>query len=176
MTFLSYNKNSVLLAALLYCVSVTTTTTAFTQPVNINNNMPHCAARLSAVELQSHANGNGNAGSSMQSQTTRARFLSTFATAVGVGVAVAGVSVAFPADAVAAADSSKIDPAVKGTKKDPGYESCVSQCMYECTKPKGNEQMTRSQCLPGCKKQCATTKAQLMVGTPLPSDAGAAAK
>jgi hypothetical protein len=157
MKFLSCN--SVLLAA-LYCVSVTTTT-AFTQPMNINN-MPQCAARSSTVDLQSHAN---DSGSSMQSQS-RARFLSTFAAAV-VTTAVGVSGSALPADAA----DSKIDPAVKGTKKDPGYEACVSQCMYECTKPKGNEQMSRSQCLPGCKKQCATTKAQLMVGTPLPDAA-----
>ncbi len=67
----------------------------------------------------------------------------------------------------APAGAKDADPALKGTKKDPAYETCISQCMYECTKPKGNEQMSRTQCLPGCKKQCATTKAQLMVGTPL---------
>ena len=32
--------------------------------------------------------------------------------------------------------AKEIDPAVKGTKKDPKYESCVSSCMFECTKPK----------------------------------------
>ena len=59
-----------------------------------------------------------------------------------------------------------IDPAVKGTKKDPKYESCVSSCMFECTKPKGDEQKSRAECLPGCKKECATTKEQLMIGAP----------
>jgi hypothetical protein len=59
------------------------------------------------------------------------------------------------------------DAALKGTKRDPVYEACVGQCMYECTKPKGEEQKSRQECLPECKKQCATSKAQLMVGTPL---------
>jgi hypothetical protein len=57
--------------------------------------------------------------------------------------------------------------ALKGTKKDPAYEACLSQCMYDCTKPKGVEQKSRSVCLPECKVQCATTKQQLMMGTPL---------
>jgi hypothetical protein len=153
---MKFSCNSVLIAA-LYCMSVTTTK-AFTQPININN-VPQCAARSNDVELQSHENGSDTGVQS------RARFLSTFAAAV-VTTAVGVSSSALPADA-----AEKIDPAVKGTKKDPGYEACVSQCMYECTKPKGNEQMSRTQCLPGCKKQCATTKAQLMVGTPLPDAA-----
>lgn len=65
------------------------------------------------------------------------------------------------------ANAAEPDPALKGTKKDPGYEACVSKCMYECTKPKGMEQKSRGECLPDCKKECATTKAQLMIGTPL---------
>ena len=65
-----------------------------------------------------------------------------------------------------AAFAKDIDPAVKGTKKDPKYESCVSSCMFECTKPKGDEQKSRAECLPGCKKECATTKEQLMIGAP----------
>jgi len=59
-----------------------------------------------------------------------------------------------------------IDPVVQGTKKDPKYESCVSSCMFECTKPKGDEQKSRAECLPGCKKECATSKEQLMLGAP----------
>jgi hypothetical protein len=68
-----------------------------------------------------------------------------------------------PLPAVAA----KEDPALKGTKKDPGYEACLSTCMYECTKPKGDEQKSRKECLPECKQKCATTKEQLMIGSPL---------
>ncbi|CAB9500202.1 expressed unknown protein [Seminavis robusta] len=60
-----------------------------------------------------------------------------------------------------------VDPALKGTKKDPEFESCLSQCMYDCTKPKGVEQKSRSECLPECKSKCATTKAQLLKGLPL---------
>ena len=65
--------------------------------------------------------------------------------------------------------AKEIDPALKGTKKDPEYEACVGKCIYECTKPKGSEQKSRAECIPECKKQCATTKQQLMIGTPLPS-------
>lgn len=66
----------------------------------------------------------------------------------------------------ASAKTNEIDPALKGTKADPEYQTCVSQCMYDCTKPKGDEQKSRAECLPECKKQCASSKAQLMVGTP----------
>jgi hypothetical protein len=60
-----------------------------------------------------------------------------------------------------------VDPAVKGTKKDPAFEACLSQCMYDCTKPKGAEQKSRKECLPECKQQCATNKAQLLRGEPI---------
>ncbi|KAL9182588.1 hypothetical protein ACHAXT_013240 [Thalassiosira profunda] len=59
-----------------------------------------------------------------------------------------------------------IDPALKGTKADPEFQTCLSQCVYECTKPKGAEQKSRAECLPECKSKCATTKAQLMKGEP----------
>jgi len=55
----------------------------------------------------------------------------------------------------------------KGTKKDPEYQACISLCVYECTKPKGDEQKTRMECLPGCKAKCATTKEQLLTGKPI---------
>jgi hypothetical protein len=87
--------------------------------------------------------------------------LSTLAAAVAASVVV-GVTLT-PQDANAAA---AVDPSIKGTKKDPGYEACVSQCMYDCTKPKGMEQKSRQECLPDCKKECATTKQQLMIGLP----------
>jgi len=66
----------------------------------------------------------------------------------------------------AQAKEKKVDPALKGTKKDPVFEACLSECMYECTKPKGAEQKSRAECLPECKKSCAKTKEQLMLGTP----------
>jgi hypothetical protein len=59
------------------------------------------------------------------------------------------------------------DESVKGTKKDPAFEACLSKCMYTCTKPKGVEQKSRAACLPECKQSCATTKAQLLKGVPL---------
>lgn len=75
--------------------------------------------------------------------------------------------VTFAPSLPALAKQKEVDPALKGTKQDPSYEACVSQCMYDCTKPKGMEQKSRQECLPECKKQCATTKQQLMTGTPL---------
>ena len=65
--------------------------------------------------------------------------------------------------------SAKDDPSTKGTKQDPAFEACLSQCMYECTKPKGAEQKSRKECLPECKQLCATTKAQLLLGVPIKS-------
>ncbi|KAL7540142.1 hypothetical protein ACHAWF_006607 [Thalassiosira exigua] len=59
-----------------------------------------------------------------------------------------------------------VDPAVKGTKADPAFQACLSQCVYECTKPKGAEQKSRAECLPECKSKCATTKEQLLKGEP----------
>jgi hypothetical protein len=52
---------------------------------------------------------------------------------------------------------AKEDASLKGTKKDPLFEACLSSCLYECTKPKGEQQKSRSECFPGCKKSCATT-------------------
>jgi len=56
--------------------------------------------------------------------------------------------------------AKEVDPSIKGTKADPEFQACLSQCMYECTKPKGAEQKSRGECLPECKSKCATTKAQ----------------
>ena len=58
------------------------------------------------------------------------------------------------------ASAKEVDPAVKGTKSDPEFQACLSKCMYDCTKPKGAEQKSRGECLPECKKTCATTKQQ----------------
>uniref|UniRef100_A0A7S0GJ65 Uncharacterized protein n=1 Tax=Proboscia inermis TaxID=420281 RepID=A0A7S0GJ65_9STRA len=62
---------------------------------------------------------------------------------------------------------AKVDPAVVGTKKDPKYQNCLSVCVFECTKPKGEEQKLRSECIPECKKKCAVNKEQLLLGQPL---------
>jgi hypothetical protein len=66
-----------------------------------------------------------------------------------------------------AAWAREIDPFTKGTKKDPEFEACLSKCLYQCTKPKGEEQKSRAECLPECKKSCATTKEQLLTGSPI---------
>jgi hypothetical protein len=66
-----------------------------------------------------------------------------------------------------AAQAKDIDPALKGTKQDPAYQACLSKCVYDCTKPKGDEQKTRSECLPECKVKCATNKEQLLLGSPI---------
>mmetsp|Transcript_14871 Transcript_14871/g.41084 ORF Transcript_14871/g.41084 Transcript_14871/m.41084 type:complete len:136 (+) Transcript_14871:154-561(+) len=87
---------------------------------------------------------------------SRASFLSTAV----VQVASMAVLPSWAADTTAS----------KGSKTDPAFEACLSKCMYECTKPKGDEQKSRKECLPECKQQCATTKEQLMLGTPLKKD------
>lgn len=58
------------------------------------------------------------------------------------------------------------DPALVGTKQDPAYQKCLSQCMYYCTKPKGDAQKSRADCLPECKEKCATSPDQKMLGVP----------
>ena len=85
---------------------------------------------------------------------TRSKFLSSAVATAAITVTVAALGIGTPSPAWAK------DDAVKGTKKDPEFEACLSKCMYECTKPKGVEQKTRAECLPECKQQCATTKAK----------------
>jgi hypothetical protein len=90
---------------------------------------------------------------------TRASFLS-------LSLATVGLTFSVSAPAFAASEDLK----KKGTKQDPAFEACISQCLYECTKPKGIEQKSRAECLPECKQQCATTKQQLMKGVPLTTE------
>ena len=90
----------------------------------------------------------------------RISFLQTACTGLAT-VSVAAFSPPNPAFA------KSVDPAVKGTKSDPAFESCLSVCVFECTKPKGEEQKTRKECYPECKKKCATTKEQLLNGKPI---------
>jgi hypothetical protein len=74
----------------------------------------------------------------------------------------AGVALWAPSAALAAS----VPDGIKGTKEDPTFQACLSKCVYECTKPKGElQQRARAECLPECKQKCATTKAQLMKGT-----------
>lgn len=89
--------------------------------------------------------------STSSSDLTRSQFL------VAVGGLIAG------SESACAKDSGD---ALKGTKKDPAFEKCLSLCMYDCTKPKGSEQKSRSECLPECKEKCATSKEQLLKGEP----------
>jgi len=58
-------------------------------------------------------------------------------------------------------------PNLEGTKEDPDYKNCLAINLYECTKPKGDEQRTRKECLPECKVKCAKTKEQLLLGSPV---------
>jgi hypothetical protein len=94
-------------------------------------------------------------------ETTRADFVKSAFRVAAIGLLVPASLPSVP-DAQAAA----VDESLKGTKKDPAYESCLSECMFYCTKPKGVEQKSRAQCLPECKVQCATTKEQLLKGSP----------
>lgn len=97
------------------------------------------------------------------STATRNSFLSKAATAAFVLVS---SFTSFSSSSSAAPEN------VKGTKKDPAYEACLSKYIYDCTKPKGEFTKDRSECRQEAKKACATTKQQLMLGTPIaaPSD------
>ena len=108
---------------------------------------------IATLVAASHAFGlNNQECSSAATPMTRSNFLAVMAAGTTASV------LATPAFA-------KDDPSLlKGTKKDPAFEACLSKCMYDCTKPKGNEQKSRSECLPECKTQCATTKTQLLKG------------
>jgi len=75
------------------------------------------------------------------SLSCRRDFVSLVATSMTVAVAVAPVA--------QAAES-------KGS----AYEACMSQCLYDCTKPKVPYQKSRAECLPECKQECKATKAQ----------------
>lgn len=103
-------------------------------------------------------------------EQSRSDFLTHLAS---IGFVATTATLLNPAAAAAASASTFANTdtttTVKGTKKDPAYEACISKCMYECTKPKGQEQKSRAECLPDCKKQCATTKEQLLMGTPKPA-------
>jgi hypothetical protein len=100
---------------------------------------------------------NSNTSLAAKTELSRTLFLSD-ALALASFIAV----VSPPNPAFAADDSA----AKKGTKEDPKFQACLSLCMYDCTKPKGVEQRSRSECLPECKQKCATTKQQLLLGTP----------
>eukprot|EP00977_Amphora_coffeiformis_P029032 scaffold38350_cov153-Amphora_coffeaeformis.AAC.1 len=110
----------------------------------------------SSSSVSSPVVASSSSSTALQAQSSRADFLQV-TTAGLVAMASFGAAPAW----------AGVDPALKGTKKDPAYEACISKCMYECTKPKVEEQKSRQECLPDCKKQCATTKEQLLKGTPI---------
>jgi hypothetical protein len=112
-----------------------------------------------ALSTRKQASQDVGGASKIIGPATRASFLSLSLATVGWTFSVA-------APAFAASEDLK----KKGTKQDPAFEACISQCMYECTKPKGIEQKSRAECLPECKQQCATTKQQLMKGVPLTTE------
>lgn len=78
----------------------------------------------------------------------------------------ASTCLTFLVGASTSASAKEVDPSVKGTKSDPTFQACLGKCVYECTKPKGNEQKSRAECLPECKKKCATDDKQLLLGSP----------
>jgi hypothetical protein len=132
------------------------TTNAFSIPSATSSSTSSRSCLISASQ---------NSGDMMTTTTTTSRtnFLKTAAATVFWTTALLAPQPPLPAlakdDAAAAA--------LKGTKADPEYEACMSTCIYECTKPKGVEQKSRKECIPECKQTCATSKAQLMIGTPI---------
>lgn len=46
----------------------------------------------------------------------------------------------------------------KGSKNDPEVEAKLSVCIYECTKPKGEEQKSRVECIKECKAKLITAR------------------
>lgn len=62
----------------------------------------------------------------------------------------------------------------KGTKTDKYFESCMSKCVFAETRPppvgSSNDRLeakkSRGEILGDCKRQCATTKEQLLIGAP----------
>ena len=112
-------------------------------------------AGVSAFGVGSAGNNNNCGGST---SLDRNEFLAIL-TGAGTSVALGLPSAAFAKDESA-----------KGTKADPEFEACLSKCLYFCTKPKGEEQKSRKECLPECRKECSKTKAQMMTGVPKSSD------
>ena len=142
-------KNSLSLLALLSLVLVSSVQSFSAGPAGGAADTSSCSASTNTVD---HA-----------STVDRRSAISSLASSIFA----AGVTAAVSGSAPPAYAASEVDPALKGTKKDPNFEACVSKCLYECTKPKGEEQKSRAECIPECKKKCATTKEQLMKGTPI---------
>eukprot|EP00904_Undaria_pinnatifida_P011688 jgi/Undpi1/764/HiC_scaffold_10.g04228.m1 len=99
-------------------------------------------------------------GSGLEGQQGRNALPTSRRDVLGAVFGVAASSFAF----VAAADA-KDDPALKGTKADPEFVTCLSECIYYCTKSK-EQSRSRQECIPECRQTCAKTKAQGMIGNP----------
>lgn len=99
-------------------------------------------------------------GSGSEGQQGRNALPTSRRDVLGAVFGVAASSFAF----VAAADA-KDDPALKGTKSDPEFVTCLSECIYYCTKSK-EQSRSRQECIPECRQTCAKTKAQGMIGNP----------
>lgn len=149
-------KNSLSLLVLLSFVLVSYVQSFSAGPAGPAGGAADTSSCSASTNTAEHASSTGGAAVDRRSAITS---LASSMFAAGVTAAVSGPS--------SPAYAAEVDPAVKGTKKDPAYEACVSQCLYECTKPKGDEQKSRAECIPECKKKCATTKEQLMKGTPV---------
>eukprot|EP00525_Craspedostauros_australis_P011718 CAMPEP_0198119080 /NCGR_PEP_ID=MMETSP1442-20131203/24273_1 /TAXON_ID= /ORGANISM="Craspedostauros australis, Strain CCMP3328" /LENGTH=140 /DNA_ID=CAMNT_0043777473 /DNA_START=223 /DNA_END=645 /DNA_ORIENTATION=+ len=117
-----------------------------------------------AFSLGSNNNNNNNRNSVHTVESPQPAQDATLSRTAFLNVMLAGTAAAACAPTPVLAKD--IDPSLKGTKKDPSFESCLSKCIFECTKPKGSEQRSRSECLPECREKCATSKAQLMRGEP----------
>mmetsp|Transcript_11264 Transcript_11264/g.22265 ORF Transcript_11264/g.22265 Transcript_11264/m.22265 type:complete len:152 (+) Transcript_11264:233-688(+) len=83
---------------------------------------------------------------------SRQNFFAAATAAIGASTAAA---VLFSPEAAWAKD----EDFVKGSKNDPAVQAKLSVCMYECTKPKGDEQKSRAQCLKECKAEFITARA-----------------
>jgi len=87
---------------------------------------------------------------STNASSSRQNFL---AVVMAAAVATPVIAIASPTAAWAAKEEVK-----KGSKDDPAVQAKMSVCVYECTKPKGSEQMTRVECIKKCKTELITSK------------------
>ena len=67
---------------------------------------------------------------------------------------------------VSPSHNSSLPPPSPLPQSDPKYTNCMSLCLFSCQKPKGVDQKSRAECIPPCKSECASSKEQLMIGTP----------
>ena len=157
MTPFIFSSFFVLFVSTAMAFTVGTQTTTITTSARSAIGIQSSAATLTTMFSRKNNSNEEAAGVESAGQYSRSRFLSWSAAAF----------LATNIPTTAALAKGEVDPSVKGTKKDPEFEICLSQAMYECTKAKGVEQKTRKECLPICRTKCATSEAQLMLGTPI---------